>query len=127
MRFFAATSRGLLAEIEARVQVRDGRLVFLKNSSLSCADRASPGEAGRGQYQMQQLSEAEGEEAGVEPVRSRKSTADSVCIAVEWFFAEFTRRTGTEIEKDDRSEVYYVSPAAGSVPSVSCSLIVYSS
>jgi hypothetical protein len=38
-----------------------------------------------------------------------KPTADSMNIEAEWFFAGFTRVTGTETEGNDRSEVYNVS------------------
>lgn len=34
--------------------------------------------------------------------------ADSICTVGEWFFAAFTRVTGTETKAEDRSEVYYI-------------------
>ncbi|EXJ96194.1 hypothetical protein A1O1_01320 [Capronia coronata CBS 617.96] len=37
----------------------------------------------------------------------QKPTADSICTIAEWFFAGFTRTTGTDTNADDRSEVYY--------------------
>ena len=39
-----------------------------------------------------------------------KPTADSVNTFAEWFFAGFTRITGTPTDEEDRSEVYKVSP-----------------
>ncbi|OAG42721.1 AdoMet-dependent rRNA methyltransferase SPB1 [Fonsecaea monophora] len=36
----------------------------------------------------------------------KRPTADSINIAAEWFFAGFTRVTGTDTDKDERSEVY---------------------
>jgi hypothetical protein len=36
-------------------------------------------------------------------------TVDSVNAFAEWFFAEFTRITGTPIIKEDRTEVFNVS------------------
>jgi hypothetical protein len=38
-----------------------------------------------------------------------KPTPDSINTIAEWFFAGFTRVTGTEINEKDRSEVYKVS------------------
>ena len=38
-----------------------------------------------------------------------KPTPDSINIIAEWFYAGFTRITGTEINEKDRSEVYKVS------------------
>ena len=38
-----------------------------------------------------------------------KPTVDSINTNAEWFFAGFTRITGTEINEKDRSEVYKVS------------------
>ena len=38
----------------------------------------------------------------------KRPTADSINIAAEWFFAGFTRVTGTDTDKDERSEVYNV-------------------
>ena len=38
-----------------------------------------------------------------------KPTPDSINTIAEWFFAGFTRITGTEINEKDRSEVYKVS------------------
>jgi hypothetical protein len=38
-----------------------------------------------------------------------KPTADSANTFAEWFFAGFTRITGTPIDEQDRSEVYKVS------------------
>jgi hypothetical protein len=37
-----------------------------------------------------------------------KPTADSVNSFAEWFFAGFTRITGTPTDEEDRSEVYKV-------------------
>ena len=37
------------------------------------------------------------------------SIVDSLNSVAEWFFAEFTRVTKTEIVEEDRKEVYYVS------------------
>ena len=39
---------------------------------------------------------------------ANRSTADSINIAGEWFFAGFTRVTGTDTERDERREVYNV-------------------
>jgi hypothetical protein len=41
-------------------------------------------------------------------------TADAICTVAEWFFAGFTRVSGTETKAEDRSEVYYV--RSGSLP-----------
>ena len=41
-----------------------------------------------------------------------KPTVDSINIVAEWFFAGFTRITGTETDEDERSEVYNVSPCS---------------
>ena len=38
-----------------------------------------------------------------------RPTADAICTVGEWFFAGFTRITGTDTKAEDRSEVYYVS------------------
>jgi len=38
-----------------------------------------------------------------------KPTVDSINTNAEWFFAGFTRITGTEIHEEDRAEVYKVS------------------
>ena len=38
----------------------------------------------------------------------KRPTADSINIAAEWFFAGFTRVTGTDTDKEERSEVYNV-------------------
>lgn len=38
-----------------------------------------------------------------------RPTADSVNIVAEWFFAGFTRITGTATDEEERSEVYNVS------------------
>jgi len=38
-----------------------------------------------------------------------KITCDSLIAVAEWFFAGFTRVTDTQINEDDRSEVYNVS------------------
>jgi hypothetical protein len=38
-----------------------------------------------------------------------KPTVDSINTNAEWFFAGFTRITGTEINEKDRAEVYKVS------------------
>jgi hypothetical protein len=38
-----------------------------------------------------------------------KPTVDSINTNAEWFFAGFTRITGTEINEKDRAEVYRVS------------------
>jgi hypothetical protein len=42
------------------------------------------------------------------PVIGTKPTADSINITAKWFFAGFTRVTGTDTSKTDRSEVYDV-------------------
>ena len=39
-----------------------------------------------------------------------KPTVDSINTNAEWFFAGFTRVTGTEINEKDRSEVYKYQP-----------------
>jgi len=39
-----------------------------------------------------------------------KITADSLNAFAEWFFAGFSRVTGTPTDKKERSEVYSVSP-----------------
>ena len=41
-----------------------------------------------------------------------KPTVDSINIVAEWFFAGFTRITGTETDEGERSEVYNVSPCS---------------
>ena len=38
----------------------------------------------------------------------RVPTADAICTVGEWFFAGFSRVTGTETMAEDRSEVYYI-------------------
>ncbi|KAJ4507488.1 hypothetical protein HRR83_004066 [Exophiala dermatitidis] len=38
----------------------------------------------------------------------KRPTADSINIAAAWFFAGFTRVTGTDTDKEERSEVYNV-------------------
>ena len=38
----------------------------------------------------------------------KRPTADSINIAAEWFFAGFTRVTGTDTDNEERSEVYNV-------------------
>ena len=43
------------------------------------------------------------------PVLFEVPTDESINTAAEWFFAGFTRYTGTEIDEDDRHEVYHVS------------------
>ena len=48
-----------------------------------------------------------------------KPTADSINTNAEWFFAGFTRITGTEINEKDRSEVYKVSAPPDKKSSVS--------
>jgi hypothetical protein len=45
------------------------------------------------------------------PKLSNKPTADSINKVAEWFFAGFTRVTGTDTDEQDRSEVYNVSRA----------------
>ena len=40
--------------------------------------------------------------------REKRPTADSINIAAEWFFAGFTRVTGTDTKAEDRSKVYYI-------------------
>lgn len=37
-----------------------------------------------------------------------RPTVDSVNIVAEWFFAGFTRVTGTDTDEEERSEVYNV-------------------
>lgn len=39
-----------------------------------------------------------------------KPAVDFINIVTEWFFAGFTRVTGTETDAEQRSEVYNVSP-----------------
>jgi hypothetical protein len=39
----------------------------------------------------------------------KEVTSDSLNTIAEWFFAGFSRVTGTSIPEDDRSEVYNVS------------------
>lgn len=41
-------------------------------------------------------------------IDKERPTADAICTVGEWFFAGFTRVTGTETKAEDRSEVYYV-------------------
>ena len=43
------------------------------------------------------------------PQLSKIPTVDSINTVAEWFFAGFTRVTGTETDADERSEVYDVS------------------
>lgn len=38
----------------------------------------------------------------------RRPTIDSIKSIMEFFFAGFTRATGTVVEQADRSEIYYV-------------------
>jgi hypothetical protein len=45
-----------------------------------------------------------------QPQIGDKPTADSINTVAEWFFAGFTRVTGTETNAEERSEVYNVSP-----------------
>ena len=45
------------------------------------------------------------------PQLKDKPTVDSINTVAEWFFAGFTRVTGTETEPDERSAVYNVSGA----------------
>ena len=40
-----------------------------------------------------------------------RPTVDSVNIVAEWFFAGFTRVTGTDTDEEERTEVYSVSPS----------------
>jgi hypothetical protein len=42
------------------------------------------------------------------PQLSKIPTVDSINTVAEWFFAGFTRVTGTETDVDERSEVYNV-------------------
>ena len=44
-----------------------------------------------------------------------RPTVDSVNIVAEWFFAGFTRVTGTDTDEGERSEVYDVSGNSASV------------
>ena len=44
-----------------------------------------------------------------------KPTIDSINTNAEWFFAGFTRITGTEINEKDRTEVYKVSASSYNV------------
>ena len=39
---------------------------------------------------------------------ANKPTVDSINTVAEWFFAGFTRVTGTDTDEDERSEVYNV-------------------
>jgi hypothetical protein len=41
-----------------------------------------------------------------------KPTVDSINTNAEWFFAGFSRITGTEINEEDRTEVYKVSASS---------------
>lgn len=43
------------------------------------------------------------------PRLAEKPTVDSINTIAEWFFAGFTRITGTETDAEQRSEVYNVS------------------
>jgi hypothetical protein len=45
-------------------------------------------------------------------VIAQKPTVDSMNTVAEWFFAGFTRVTGTDTEEDDRKEVYSVSASS---------------
>jgi hypothetical protein len=50
------------------------------------------------------------------PILTDKPTADSIVIVAEWFFAGFTRVTGTGTDKGERTEVYNVGqPEAGMI------------
>lgn len=40
---------------------------------------------------------------------AHRPTVDSINTVVEWFFAGFTRVTGTETIEKERSEIYHVS------------------
>lgn len=42
-------------------------------------------------------------------------TVDSINTVAEWFFAGFTRVTGTETNEEERSEVYNVSGISNNV------------
>ena len=44
------------------------------------------------------------------PRLAEQPTVDSINTVAEWFFAGFTRVTGTETDAEERSEVYNVSP-----------------
>src|ERR1700744_5710609 len=50
-------------------------------------------------------------------IDKERPTADSICTIAEWFFAGFTRVTGTDTNADDRSEVYYVGRFLSLTPS----------
>ena len=41
-------------------------------------------------------------------VEDDRPTVDSVNIVAEWFFAGFTRVTGTDTDEEERTEVYNV-------------------
>ena len=41
---------------------------------------------------------------------TEQPTVDSINTVAEWFFAGFTRVTGTETDDEERSEVFDVSP-----------------
>lgn len=43
------------------------------------------------------------------PQLTKKPTVDSINTVAEWFFAGFTRVTGTETDAEERSDVYGVS------------------
>ncbi len=44
---------------------------------------------------------------------TNKPTVDSINTVAEWFFAGFTRVTGTETDEEDRGEVYNVRSRSG--------------
>ena len=46
------------------------------------------------------------------PRLDERPTIDSVNIVAEWFFAGFTRVTGTDTVEEERSEVYNVRPSS---------------
>lgn len=103
MRFFAATSIGRLDEREHRVQIHEGRLIYRTEPGPSRVDLSPQGE-NRPVLQEEEQVQESGE--GAEAEKNKRPTVDSVLIAAEWFFAGFCRITGTEVETDDRSEVY---------------------
>jgi hypothetical protein len=41
-------------------------------------------------------------------IDTKRPTADAICTVGEWFFAGFTRVTGTDTKAEDRSEIYCV-------------------
>lgn len=55
-----------------------------------------------------------------QPRLDESTTADSMGTIAEWFFAGFTRATGTVVLKDIRSEAYNVEPTSPELPRRFC-------